>query len=294
MFKKQIDITYEDVISILHLNKIETKKFLASKLQINFHELLHDLRLASFIDYLYDCFKFIISIGTPVEEVVQSMLLCQQFLLSIFSLSIIQSINLLTLILLNSVKESKIGVITAEKLACYLSSRIFPNFKLYQYVYTKEREINLREMLLIVNTPLVPIPLKEAQTADNLEYNKQMKALKAEEVLRMQKIESLESYVKYKTNLLLDKREERILFNTDENNKIKYSKVIQLVPAIIEEEVKLIQEKIEIGLHHIYDRVEGELAKKRIVPPKPLFELENIESETKIKERKKKKSNHKS
>lgn len=266
-----LSISSDDLSSMSCMSKNQSKIYLAGKLGFDLNNLLDDLREASFLDFVFDIYEFVTSSGIPWSEGKQCLLFSSSYLSSICSQTLPEASKALITGLLEAKTKGRLGQTTCEKLAKHLATTIFPQFKLYQKVYTCSRVNNNKCLFLEVDTPLPPMPLSEGISIYEYEHAQLIKNVRIDEESKKRKIAAKDSSLKLKKDLYLDRREMRLLENS-KGNILDVDKAIELGVAIIEDEVDLILDKMKIDIAKLVDSAQIEICLQAIPPPRSVLE----------------------
>lgn len=266
-----LTISSDDLVSMSRMSKTRSKEYLAGKLGFDLNNLVDDLRQASFLDFVFDIYEFVTSSGVPWNEGKQCLLFSSSYLSSICSQTLPEASKALATSLLKAESEGRLGKTTCEKLAKHLATTIFPQFKLYQKVYTCARVNNNKRLFLEVDTPPPPMPLGEGVSIYEYEHAQLVEKIKKGEESKKRKIAAKNSSLKLKRDLYLDRREMRLLANS-KGNILDINKAMELGVAIIEDEVDLILDKMKIDIAKLVDSAQIEICLQAIPPPRSILE----------------------
>ena len=285
-----LTITPTELRSLSRLPKQAAKNLLATKLGYKVSDLVYELREAAFLDYTFDAFKFVTLAGMAWTQATESLVFITDYLVSICTLTLIEAAELLHCSLVNASTERRINAQNCERISRYVSRLIFPIFKLYQHVFTEDREHNIAAVSMLIETPLPPAPLRMAQPAHTEEYNFRMELIKADERKRKALSEDLEGFLKLKTNLYIDRKEQRMWENTEPpDSSLTYEKALEIGVNCMTEECELVKDRMNIDIVRAVNAAEVALAIKYVPLPVEPVEKDSKPEVVKKPARKKKK-----
>lgn len=253
------------VKSISNLPKNEGKEFLASQLKLACLEDDDNLRNAIYVDFLYDNLMFAVEKGFTWRQVCTVVTFCDGILKDSKDKDITDALQFLKL--------------QSFELADVLGQRNFPiytdfvfqtylrHFKLFKYVFTKERDILKPTVSLRVETPTDPGNMKQSKPEIVWEYEKQYESIQREEAEYANK----RFEEKAKTLETAEKQaKERLERISQVQEPLSKEKVGELIQEIIGSYSSLVVEKVKCNIADIQEDLEFKLARTSLPRPQAL------------------------
>ncbi|XP_048764447.1 uncharacterized protein C8orf74 homolog [Ostrea edulis] len=251
--------------NISNLPKEEGKEFLARQLDLKSLQDDENLRNAVYVDFLYDNLTFAVEKGFSWKQVCAVVTFCDGILKDSSDKDLTDALHFLKL---QSFELSDIlGKRNFPIYTDYIFLTFLRHFKLFKYVFTKERDILKPNLALRVETPADPGNMKSSKPKTVWEYERQYEGIQRTEVEHTNK--RLEQ--KAKTLETAETRtKERLEKISGVSTPLSKEKVSELIGEVIGSYTSLVVEKVKCNITDVQEDLAFKLERTSLPRPQEL------------------------
>nr|XP_004671449.2 uncharacterized protein C8orf74 homolog [Jaculus jaculus] len=263
-------LTPQGVKEVFQFQRPQGREHLRRLLNWEEFDDLRDARQSILLDTLYDSVIFAVGKGFPWVEVVEVVKFTEELLRETKGCSITEAVTILGNKLRDYQKQFNVTHLLA--LCDYFHNTFIRHYKLFQYVLSQDREVNLTVTHVEVCTPPQPLPLAEGTDRDVWRHEQQVAELSAEEAQKRTNLLLLREALCLEQEHMLQKalRGDEVALTSQPRQTLRREALEHLVSEAIRIQISCLQELLQYEIQVAFDILDLRLQKKTLNLNAPL------------------------